>query len=111
MGEQVTLKENRDFCRLYKRGKSYVSPVLVTYVMKNRTGQVRYGITTSKKTGIAVQRNRSRRLIREAFRQLAPGVKGGYDFVFVARARTPHVKCGKVMDAMSIQLRQAGVLK
>lgn len=111
MTDAITLKENRDFRRLYGRGKSYVSPVVVTYVMKNRCKQLRYGITTSKKTGKAVRRNRSRRVIREAFRLLSPNVKQGYDLVFVARGRTPYVKCGEVKDAMEIQLRQAGVLK
>ena len=64
----TTLKENKDFRRHYHRGKSYVSPVLVTYVMKNRKAGLRIGFTTSKKIGIAVQRNRSRRIMREAFR-------------------------------------------
>lgn len=111
MTEAVTLKENRDFRRLYGRGKSFVSPVVVTYVMKNRCKQLRFGITTSKKTGKAVQRNRSRRVIREAFRQLEPGVRQGYDLVFVARGKTPYVKCMEVRNAMEIQLRQAGLLK
>ena len=53
----VSLKENRDFRRLYTRGKSFVSPSLVTYVMKNRrSGGIRVGITTSKKIGNAVTR-------------------------------------------------------
>lgn len=69
----TTLKENKDFRRLYHRGKSYVSPVLVTYVMKNRKAGLRIGFTTSKKIGIAVQRNRSRRIMREAFRLILPG--------------------------------------
>lgn len=34
MGEYITLKDNRDFSRLYRRGKSFVGPVLVTYVLK-----------------------------------------------------------------------------
>lgn len=110
MTEIVSLKENRDFRRLYGKGKSFVSPVVVTYVMKNRCKRVRYGITTSKKIGKAVQRNRSRRVIREAFRLLSPQIKPGYDFVFVARGKTPYVKCGEVRDALESQLRKAGVL-
>ena len=81
----VSLKDNRDFRRLYARGKSFVGPALVTYVMKNRCGGIRVGITTSKKIGNAVRRSRSRRVIREAFRQAYPHVRPGYDFVFVAR--------------------------
>ena len=107
----TTLKENKDFRRLYHRGKSYVSPVLVTYVMKNRESSLRIGFTTSKKTGIAVQRNRSRRIMREAFRLIAPELKTGYDFVFVARGKTPFVKCDAVKRAMTKQLKEAGVFK
>jgi ribonuclease P protein component len=105
------IKENRDFRRIYAKGKSYVNPVLVTYVLKNRSKNVRIGITTSKKTGNAVKRNRSRRVIREAFRMIAPGVQTGYDFIFVARGKTPFVKSTDVCRAMEQQLKGAGVLK
>ena len=110
MADIISLKENRDFRRLNGKGKSFVSPVVVTYLMKNRRRQVRYGITTSKKIGKAVQRNRSRRVIREAFRLLSPRIKPGYDFVFVARGKTPYVKSGEVKDALEAQLKKAGVL-
>ncbi len=107
----ITLKENRDFRRLYSRGKSYVSPPLVTYVMKNRLQNVRIGITASKKTGKAVQRNRSRRIIMAAYRQLMPQIKDGYDFIFVARGKTPYLKSTDILRCMKKQLKQAGVLK
>ena len=77
MEQWETLCRNNEFRRAYTRGKSSVSPVLVVYSLKNRRGLVRVGITTSKKIGNAVQRNRSRRVIREAFRQLAPQVRPG----------------------------------
>ena len=40
---------NTEFARAYRRGKSYVSPFLVTYVLRRKSGGVRLGITTSKK--------------------------------------------------------------
>lgn len=111
LGELVTLKENKDFRRLYSRGRSYSSAVLVTYVMKNRSNNVRIGITTSKKIGKAVMRNRSRRIIREAYFQLADEIKPGYDLVFVARGKTPFVKSTDILRAMRKELKEAGVLK
>ena len=86
MEKLVPICRNNDFRRIYARGKSYVSPLVVVYALKNRTKNVRVGITTSKKVGNAVQRNRSRRVIREAFRALAPRVRPGFDLVLVARA-------------------------
>lgn len=80
------IKENKVFRRLYHRGKSKAGASLVTYCMKNRRGETRVGITTSKKIGTAVERNRARRVIRAAFSQLEDGVTG-WDLVFVAQ---PH---------------------
>ena len=111
MSEKITLKENKDFQRLYQRGKSFVSPVLVTYVMKNKSDNLRYGITTGKKIGNAVMRSRSRRVIRAAFREILPEVKVGYDLVFVARGKTPYVKSYVVKEAMLSHLKKAGLVK
>ena len=110
MEKMVALCRNNDFRRLYARGKSFVSPVVVVYTLKNRTGQVRVGITTSKKIGNAVQRNRSRRVIREAYRGLASRVRPGVDLVFVARGKTPYVKSTDVARHMERQLQATGVL-
>jgi ribonuclease P protein component len=65
--QTVTIKSNCDFRRVYGKGKSFQGPALVSYVLKNRAGICRIGITTSKKTGNAVERNRSRRVIRAAY--------------------------------------------
>lgn len=109
MSEFITLKENRDFSRLYRRGKSYVSPVLVTYISKNKFNNLRYGITTGKKIGNAVKRSRSRRIIRAAFRHISPELKKGYDFIFVARSKTPFVKSTDIEKAMTEHFKKAGL--
>lgn len=111
MSEMITLNENRDFRRLYSRGRSFASPLLVTYVMKNRTGNVRIGITTGKKVGKAVLRSRARRVIREACRELSDDLKPGFDLVFVARSKTPFVKSYDILRAMKKELKDAGVLR
>lgn len=106
------LKQNSDFRRAYGRGKSYSDPALVTYVLKNnRAGICRMGITTSKKIGNAVERNRCRRVIRAAFRELCPQISGGYDFVFVARTKTKLIKSTQVKSVMLQQLKKAGAIK
>ena len=79
MEKILPITRNNDFRRAYKRGKSHVSPLLVAYVLKNRLGCTRVGITTSKKIGNAVVRSRARRVLREAYRGLIGRVKPGYD--------------------------------
>ena len=109
MATWTTLCTNTEFRTLYYRGKSQVHPALVTYVRKNRLGVPRVGITTGKKLGKAVQRNRCRRVIREAFRPLFPQV-GGYDIVFVARTRTLSYKSTQLLPIIRRQLTELGVL-
>ena len=106
----ITLNRNTDFRRTYGRGKVYTSPALVTYVARNRAGICRVGITTSKKIGNAVERNRSRRVIRAAFRAVLPQVEGKWDIVFVARNKTKYLKSTQLETVIFNHLKQAGVI-
>lgn len=106
----VKLKENRDFRRAYSRGKSFVSPYIVVYVNKNRSNNVRLGITAGKKIGNAVSRNRAKRVITAAFRYCLPKIVTGYDFVIVARTRILSVKSTEVAASLMKLLANAGVV-
>lgn len=106
MSKLTSLNQNRDFVRLYKRGKSQVHPLLVTYLSKNRFGKTRVGITATKKVGCAVKRNRAKRVIRAAYRTLPQGLPTGYDIIFVARTRTTACKMQQLRDAMAQQLQR-----
>ncbi len=105
-----SITRNGDFARTYHRGKSYVSPFLVTYVLPRKNGGVRLGITTSKKIGGAVQRVRARRVIREAYYAAGVDKTRNVDIVFVARTATTKVKMQKVAQAMHAHLAAAGLL-
>ncbi len=112
MDKKTKLSKNCEFRKAYNRGKSMASSCLVTYVVKNRLGFARYGITTGKKIGGAVQRNRARRVVRAAFFEIkkTKEIKNGYDIVFIARAKTCHVKMGEVFKTMTAQLKNLGVI-
>lgn len=88
MRAAVTLKENYEFRRLYQKGASAVSPVVVLYCRKNRLGHNRLGLVSSTKLGHAVVRNRCRRRLREVYRLETPRLRQGYDIILVARTRT-----------------------
>lgn len=107
----AVLNQNKDFRSLYYRGKSQVSPFLVMYVRKNRFGFNRIGITSGKKIGGAVERNRCRRLIREAYRLLSPEIVGSWDIVFVARTRTATASMQQVKTAMAVQMKKLSMLQ
>ncbi|MBQ4323168.1 MAG: ribonuclease P protein component [Clostridia bacterium] len=106
-----TICENRLFRRLYKTGKSVVTPLFVLYVRKNGQKHNRLGITTSKTVGKAVQRNRCRRVLREAYRLLEPQICSGYDLILVARTRTGQVSMNAVKDLLEKTLKSQGAME
>lgn len=118
MERVVKLKKNSDFRRVYSRGVSFVNPALVTYVLKSRAGNCRLeknrlGITTSKKIGNAVKRNRSRRVILAAYRAVSADLinADGCSIVFVARGKTASLKSTDIEVVMRQHLTKAGLLK
>ncbi len=80
-----SLRFNRDFRRMYARGKSTAGVYLAFYWSRNRAGRTRLGLTVGSKLGGAVQRNRVRRRIKEAYRLVEDKLTPGFDLVIVAR--------------------------
>jgi len=114
MSEIITLCDAWAFRRAYRNGKSFVSPELVTYVIKNKQNNLRIGITTGKKIGKAVMRSRARRVIRAAFREIIKDteiVTNGFDVVFVARGKTPYIKSNYLAKVMKRQLKESGLIR
>lgn len=108
MKRALSLKLNKEFKRAYFGGKYKAHPLLVSYGVKNRLSSPRIGITTSKKIGGAVLRNRARRVIRQAFFEIQRENEinlSGYDFVFVARTKTAEAKSYQIKAVMEKELK------
>ena len=81
----LRLKKQADFQRLFKNGKRAFSSSLT--VIYRPAEQMRMGISIGKKHGKSVQRNRIKRLIREAFRAVSADMKTNYAIVLVPKVR------------------------
>ena len=106
MKRAVTLKENHEFRRLYQKGTSAVSGCMVVYCRKNRLGYNRLGLTVSAKLAGAVQRNRVKRLLREAYRLHEDAFATGVDLVLVARGRAVGATYWEIEKSLLHALRQ-----
>ncbi|MCL2311192.1 MAG: ribonuclease P protein component [Firmicutes bacterium] len=104
----VFLKKTSDFKRVYFKGRFKIDSCMVLYILKNRLGHPRVGIATSKKIGGAVQRNRARRIIKEAWRAIVRK-KFGFDLIFVARSGIIKLKTKEVQREIFCLIKRFGI--
>lgn len=85
-GRRGRLSRNTEFERVYRQGRSYANRHLALYAFPRPEDEVsRLGVSVSRKVGGAVERNRVKRLLREAFAARRDEVAGAHDVVIVAR--------------------------
>ena len=107
---ELTLRKQSDFARVYKQGKSRGGRFAVILYRRNGLKYTRTAFVASKKVGNSVERNRSRRLMRAAYRALESNIKSGYDIIFVARAAITECREPEVEKQLRKSLEGAGIL-
>ena len=91
------LKKKKDIGEVFSRGKRIGCQGAKLFILPNNLSCNRICFTFSRNYGNAVKRNRARRLGREAYRSLSPGLSKGYDLIFMVYPDTsePEIKsCG-----------------
>ena len=101
------LSRSGEFDRVYREGSSHANRHLVLYRFP-RPGddEIRLGISVGRKVGGAVERNRVKRALREAFWS-SEGLSGGHDFVLVARPEIAELLAAEGQAGVLAAIRQA----
>lgn len=101
------MKQRADYLRVAGSRRRFVTPGIVVQVCRRpagTAGEIRYGITASRRVGNAVVRNRVRRRLRAAAEQVLPvWAERGFDYVLVGRQATAR----RPFDALIDDLKRA----
>ncbi|MCL1812265.1 MAG: ribonuclease P protein component [Treponema sp.] len=111
------LKKRVEITGVFKKGRTVGCSGIKLFFLANELSNNRIVITFTRKYGNAVQRNRRRRLVREAYRLMKGGLKTGYDLVFLIYPRTerPPSKQRAEFSETAVQLKilfkKAGMIR
>jgi ribonuclease P protein component len=104
------LTKSSEFKRVRRKGKSYAHPLVVLVVLPKEEGQTQIGISAGRSVGSAVRRNRAKRMLREASRNLMPNIKAGWNIVLLSRHPLPEASLSEIQSVLAQLFSRAGVL-
>ncbi len=97
MEKELRLRKNKDFQRVFKKGRAFRNRQFTMLAYRNVDFQTRIGFTVTTKYGTAVERNRIKRRLREIIRTNKKDILHGYDIVLIPKQIT------KEMDYKSLE--------
>ncbi len=104
------LSRSGEFDRVYRDGSSHATRYLVLYTFPRKEEDredVRLGVSVSRRVGGAVERNKVKRSLREAFWALGDQLPPRHDFVIVARAEINELIAKDGMNGVKANLEEA----
>jgi len=104
------LSRPQDFAAVQGSGTSRSNPLLTARFLRTDLEATRFGLSTGRKLGGAVVRNRVRRRLREALRVMAPSFQPGWDVLIIARPAIVEADQDALVGALGRVLRSGGVL-
>ncbi|ACK69352.1 ribonuclease P protein component [Gloeothece citriformis PCC 7424] len=116
--QEHRLKRRKDFQKVYKQGGRYTSPHLIIRTLFESCSEnslnsqpTCFGISVSQKVSKkAVIRNRIKRLIRQAIRELLPQISNGWKVVIVIRPGSVECKYDRFLRELKQLLIKAEII-
>lgn len=109
MNKKYKLTSSKAFDFVHKRGKSIANTNLVLIYAPTKYS-LRVGFSVSKKVGKAVVRNKTKRRLREAFRQMIPYLDQKYNYVIIARPNAGKCDYHTLTGSLKHLLLKAGLV-
>jgi ribonuclease P protein component len=104
------LRSAADFQNMQSQSRSHAHRLLMLRYRRNGLDRTRYGISTGRRVGSAVVRNKVRRRLRTILRGLDPSVERGWDFLLVIRPEAADVTQAELAAALHDLMRRGDFL-
>ncbi len=112
MGQIPTIKLNREFSLVYRKGNKVHTHSLILHVYERRKQSgIRLGVAVSHSIRTAVERNRLKRLLREAFRHEVGNLRSGYDIILTGKDLKPRAEYRHLVKDLRYALRRANLYR
>lgn len=109
MKKRYRLRNNADFEKVYKYGKSVTCKNLVLKYRRVDFSLLRIGFSVSKKYGNAVMRNKIRRQLKDIVYKRILKIKSGYDMIFLVRKDSKNAAFEELVQEVDRLLKRAKV--
>jgi ribonuclease P protein component len=103
------LRSTSEFEETYKQRRSHAGRFMVLWLRRGEGASLRLGVVASKTIGKAVQRNRAKRRLREAWRINRHYLAGDCDVVLVARRNILTAEWPDIIDELAWLTRKVGL--
>ncbi len=111
MKRKFRLARSTDIQRVRRLGKSYAHPLIVLVAIRNEQPERRFGVIAGRSVGGAVQRNRSKRLLRAALHPMIETILPGWDILLLARQPLREASLSQTQEALGSLFRRAHLFK
>ncbi len=102
-----SLRRGSEFQQAWESGRAWSHPLLILRASNNGTEKNRFGFVVGKKVGKAAQRNRVKRLMREAVRRRRDTISKGWDIILIARGGADQAELKEIDAALENLLERA----
>ena len=113
MKKTEMLKKNYQFKNVLSKGKFYIEKEIEVVILKNNKKINLLGIAIGTKNGKAFQRNKAKRIIREAYKNLENGIEEGNSIVILIKKKfdLKNINYNSVFESMKSCFDKAKIVK
>lgn len=111
MKRHFRLRSSLEINRVRQSGKAFSSSLVVLIMLENQSVKTKLAVVATRSVGGAIERNRSKRILRAVASEILPTIKQGYDLVLIGRKSINNASFSEVRTAVNKVINDANIKK